>query len=109
MYLLNMYPLNIYDSFILLLLFTMLPFIEKIIDFMSWLIIGLLNDIGLLIIQLINQIGYMYFVLIKFLVRCVIYYLMAVVYIYWLSLIIDFLKNIFCNNDDFDIFNIYDR
>lgn len=103
-----MITFNIFDyAIVIVLLFTLLPFIEKLIDFVRWMAISLTNDIGRLIIYLTNVIGNLFFNLVKLIVRGSLYYLMALLYIYWIALIINIITNIF-NSHNFNFTYIYD-
>ena len=105
---LKMITFNIFDyAIVIVLLFTLLPFIEKLIDFVRWMAISLTNDIGRLIIYLTNVIGNLFFNLVKLIVRGSLYYLMALLYIYWIDLIINIITNIF-NSHNFNFTYIYD-
>lgn len=103
-----MFVFNIFDyAIVIVLLFTLLPFIEKMIDFIGWMVVGLTNDIGKLIIYLTNLIGNLFFNSVKLVVRGSLYYLMALVYIYWIALIINIISNIF-NSHNYNFTYIYD-
>lgn len=103
-----MIAFNIFDyAIVIVLLFTLLPFIEKMIDFIGWILIGLTNDIGRLIIYLTNGIGNLFFNLIKLVIKGILYYLMALLYIYWIALIINIISNVF-NSHNFNFIHIYD-
>lgn len=103
-----MIAFNIFDyAIVIVLLFTLLPFIEKMIDFIKWTVIGLTNDIGQLIIYLINGIGNLFFNSVKLVVRGSLYYLMALLYIYWIALIINIISNVF-NSHNYNFTHIYD-
>lgn len=102
-----MVALNIFDYAIgITLLFTFLPLIEKMIDFISWIIIGLAINVLYFIIELANFTCNIFFGLVKLLIRGSLYYLMAILYIYWISLIINILVNI-SNNQNFNYTHIY--
>jgi hypothetical protein len=103
-----MIAFNIIDyAIVIVLLFTLLPFIEKMIDFIGWIVIGLTNDIGRFIIYLTNGIGNLFFNSVKLVVRGSLYYLIALVYIYWIALIINIISNVF-NSHNFNFTHIYD-
>jgi len=103
-----MFVFNIFDyAIVIVLLFTLLPFIEKMIDYIGWMAISLTNDIGRLIIYLSNQIGNLYFNSVKLVVRGGLYYLMFVLYIYWIALIINIISNVF-NSHNYNFTHIYD-
>lgn len=103
-----MIVLNIFDyAIVIVLLFTLLPFIEKMIDYIRWMAISLTNDIGRLIIYLSNQIGNLFFNSVKLVVRAILYYLMAVLYIFWITLIINIISNVF-NSHNYNFTYIYD-
>lgn len=103
-----MISFNIFDyAIIITIFFTLLPFIEKMIDFIKWMLISLTNDIGRLIIYLFNQIGNIFFCLVKLVIKGILYYLMALLYIYWIALIINIISNVF-NSHNFNFIHIYD-
>lgn len=103
-----MISFNIFDyAIIITIFFTLLPFIEKMIDFIKWMLISLTNDIGRLIIYLFNQIGNIFFCLVKLVIKGILCYLMALLYIYWIALIINIISNVF-NSHNFNFIHIYD-
>ena len=103
-----MFAFNIFDyAIVIVLLVTLLPFIEKMIDFIKWMLISLTNDIGRIIIYLFNQIGNIFFCLVKLMIKGILCYLMALLYIYWIALIINIISNVF-NSHNFNFIHIYD-
>lgn len=103
-----MISFNIFDyAIIITIFFTLLPFIEKMIDFIKWMLISLTNDIGRIIIYLFNQIGNIFFCLVKLVIKGILCYLMALLYIYWIALIINIISNVF-NSHNFNFIHIYD-
>ena len=103
-----MISFNIFDyAIIITIFFTLLPFIEKMIDFIKWMLISLTNDIGRLIIYLTNGIGNIFFCLVKLVIKGILCYLMALLYIYWIALIINIISNVF-NSHNFNFIHIYD-
>lgn len=102
-----MVVLNVfYHAIVITLLFSLLPFIEKMIDFIGWMIIGLAINTRYFIVELANFSCNIFFGSIKLLIRGSLYYLMAILYIYWISLIINILMNI-SNNQNFNYTYIY--
>lgn len=102
-----MIVLNVfYHAIVITLLFTLLLFIEKMIDFISWMIIGLAINTGYFIIELANFSCNIFFGSVKLLIRGSLYYLMAILYIFWISLFINILMNI-SNNQNFNYIEIY--
>lgn len=102
-----MISFNIFDyAIIITIFFTLLPFIEKMIDFIKWMLISLTNDIGRLIIYLFNQIGNIFFCLVKLVIKGILCYLMALLYIYWIALITNIISNVF-NSHNYNFTHIY--
>lgn len=113
---------NIYNYAILItLLYTFLPFIEGIVDFIGWTMIGSINFIGRLIYMIfdvvikiilgiyfttmgifclveitepINTLGSVFIAFVKHVIKWCLHCLMAIIYIYWLILIANILSNL---------------
>lgn len=81
-------------SILITLLFTILPIIDFVCDI-----------IGLIIIDLVRIIGKIIIYIIKMTIRFGLYYLMAILYVFWFALIINVMVNLFYESTN--IFNTF--
>lgn len=88
---------NIIDySVIITLIYFVLPWIDIIIDAVGTFVIKILNDIGNLLL-----IG------IKFGIRCIVYYLIAIIYTFWFMVIFNLMLKLFYPYDSELIMNAF--
>ena len=106
-----MIALNIFNYIVVItlfiaLFFTFLFFIEKMMDFISWIIIYLAINVSHLIIEFVVLSYNVFFSLVKLFIKGSLYYLIAVSYIYLISLIINVIVNISNDQNFYYIYNI---